>query len=202
MLPARGRPGLQLLMTIKRELNGADLLRLTQGTHVRVTAPPIQKLRAVHHQIAQLLASGKGPKEISLIVNRGAQRIGDLQRDPQFQNLIAYYQAQKNEIAIDRTNAIQEGYVDVLELSLGEIVDRLEDPVKLAQIPISELRQLAGDAASRTLAPQKTAQPIQNTPTHITFNMGTRDLRPKVPDGSTNLENQPEEALSIEGIEQ
>ena len=179
MLPSRGRPGLTLLMSVKRELTPLDLVRLSTEATPRTAAPVIQRLRASHHAAARHLANGKSVRETAALVGRTPQRIGDLTRDPAFQELQAYYEDQRTEVDIDRAAVIQADLVDVAELAVHEIQERLEDPAKLAQIPIGELRQVAAMGLDRTVAPPKQAVTVSSPPTHITFNMGTRDLRPK-----------------------
>jgi hypothetical protein len=125
------------------------------------------------------LANGKSVKETAVLVGRTAQRIGDLTRDPAFQELQAYYEAQRTDLDLDRAAAFQDTLVDIAELAAHEIQARLEDPAKLAQIPIGELRQVGAFGADRTIAPPKQAVTVSSPPTQITFNMGTRDLRPK-----------------------
>ncbi len=180
MLPSRGRPGLTLLMTVKRELTPLDLIRLSTEDVSRTAAPVIQRLRASHHAAARHLANGKSIRETAALVGRTPQRIGDLTRDPTFQELQAYYETQRTDVDLDRAEAIQADLVDVAELAVHEMQARLEDPAKLATIPIGELRQVAALGLDRTVAPPKQAVTVSAPPTQITFNMGTRDLRPKV----------------------
>jgi|SRR5579864_3249347 len=179
MLPSRGRPGLTLLMSVKRELTGEDLLRLGMEDTPRVGPPVLQRLRASHHAAARYLANGKTIRETAFLVGRTPQRIGDLTRDPTFQELMAYYQTQRTEVDIQTQTRIQAELIEIAELSRDEILDRLEDPKKRAEIPTGELRQLMGDALTRTIAPPKVAQTNVAVPTQITFNVGTRDIRPK-----------------------
>jgi len=180
MLPSRGRPGQVLLMTVGRELHADDLVRLaTDANAPYVAQPMIKKLRAIHHATARHLVAGKSVKEVAALVGYTPQRVSDLKnKDPAFQNLLSYYEMQREEIDVDTTNRMQAKLVDIAELATDEIADRLEDPAKMAQIPVGELRQIAQLGLDRTVAPPKTAQPAATAPTHITFNMGTRDLQP------------------------
>lgn len=185
MLPSRGRPGLALVMSVKRPLTPGDLLRLQTDPDLPISAAPILKrLRAIHHQAAQLLAAGKSIKETAFAVGQTPQSIGDRARsDPAFKELVSYYQNQRTDAVIDTTNRVQQKLIDVAELAVDEITDRLEDPAKLNALPVSELRQLATMGLDRTVAPPKTAQPATIMPTQITFNVGTRDIRPKTIEG-------------------
>lgn len=188
MLPSRGRPGLAMLMTVKRELTPMDLLRLaTDPTVPRVSAPVLQKLRASHHMAARLLASGKTVQETALVVGYTPQRVSDLQQqDPAFRELVAQYQNQIADLDIDEIQEFQGRLKDAARGALEEIQDRLEDDKRRADIPTSELRQIVTMGADRTIAPPKVAQQAQTLPTKITFNMGTRDIRPKTIDQQGN----------------
>ena len=160
-----------------------DLLKLaTDENEGRRLAPQpvLKRLRSSHHAAAQYLVAGRTIRETAALVGRTPQSISDLSRnDPAFQELMAYYSDQRTETQISDTQRVQAKLLDIAELATDEISDRLEDPAKLATIPVGELRQIAALGLDRTVAPPKTAVPAQVVPTHITFNMGTRDLRPK-----------------------
>lgn len=180
MLPKRGRPGAVMMMTTVRELNPGDIFKLaTEGANLpRTAAPILQRLRAVHHDAARHLASGKTIRETAQLCGRTPQRISDLTVDPTFQELMAYYHGQIDERATDDAADFQAVLLSIAKEAAEEIQDRLGDDAKRAQIPFGELRQIMGDALSRTVAPQKVAQGNAVVPTHITFNMGTKDIRP------------------------
>lgn len=180
-LPARGRPGLQLLMSVERELTAQDLLRLVDGSKTIVAPPPVQKLRSRHHRTAELLARGKTIAQVATETGYTPQRIRDMrQHDPSFQEILAHYESEVAEAVKDSTLRMQATLIDIAEMATDEIVERLEDPMLRRDIPVNELRQLAGTALDRTIAPPKTAQPITTSPTTITFVMpGSRDIRPQ-----------------------
>ena len=193
MLPSRGRPGLSLMMTVERELTVVDLVALSTGEIAApVQGPPtIQKLRASHHAVAIALAAGRSVQETAYMVGYTPQRVSDLQsRDPTFQNLLAYYRNQATEVAVNDSNRIQAKLVDLGEAALDEIIGRVDDDALRAQMPLGELRQLAAMSLDRTVAPPKTTQPVTIVPTKITFNMGNRDLRPQVPEGTIEIEHE------------
>lgn len=182
MLPSRGRPGAPILMTMERPLTAGDIERLTTQTESlpRVAQPMIKRLRTAHHEAARLLVGGHSAKEVALIVGYTPQRVSDLQtKDPAFQDLLAWYRNQMDDIAIDAANRMQKKLVDIAELAADEIQERLEDDQKRATLPLSELRQLMGDTLDRSIAPHRTAQQTVAPPVRITFNMGNRDIRPK-----------------------
>lgn len=181
MLPSRGRPGLTMLMTVERELSVSDLIEVSTGAVVAPTqAPPtIQKLKASHHAVAIALAAGKTVQEVAYMVGYTPQRVSDLQsRDPTFQQLLAYYREQATEVAVNDSNRIQAKLIDLSETAIDELAERVDDEKQRKLMPTSELRQIAAMGLDRTVAPPKTTQPVTVVPTKITFNMGTRELKP------------------------
>ena len=180
MLPKRGRPPVVFMMTVERELNSADIFGLATMNDQPLTAPPvIQRLREIHHRAARLVASGKAMTEVAIDVGRSPQRIMDLCRDPAFKELIEYYKTQIEEVEVVGAAIAFRDYADINDLARGEILGRLEDPTKIKDVPIDELRRLMVDTGDRTHTPPKTTTPTVNTPTKITFIMGNRDIRPK-----------------------
>lgn len=186
LLPSRGRPGVSLLLTVERHLTAADIFRAaTQTDAPKVPVAGLQKLKAVHHGAARMLAAGKTVAEVAYTIGKTPQRVGEWQRsDPSFQDLIAYYKDQIEDIGIADAQRIHMKLLDVAETALDEVGDRLDDDAKRTALPMSELRELVKLGGDRTVAPPKTAQPTQTVPTKVTFNIGTRDIKPK--DDSTD----------------
>lgn len=168
----------QLLLEVTRELTPLDLAKL--GTAPRVSVPTVQRLRAIHHRQAQLLASGKTPTEVAAIVGVTVQRLVQLQVDPAFTQLVAYYQDQVMVLALEDGARLRDKLVDVGEMAVDELRERLEDDAKRRGTHIGEIRKIAEFAMDRTVAPVKTAVPTTSAPTHITLNFGTK-LKPRVP---------------------
>lgn len=183
-LPRRGRPGLVLNMIVERELTPLDLIDLQiRDDFPKIGTAPIQRLKSSHHAVARHLASGRTVQETALLTGYTPQRVSDLGLDPAFQDLLAYYEIQVDEIGIDDAQRFQLKLKDVGEAALDLIDDRVNDPVKSATIPIGELRQIVTMAADRTVAPPKQAQTATVIPAKITFNMGPREIAPKVIEG-------------------
>lgn len=183
MLP-RGRPPVVFRMEVERELTNEDLFRFqVMNDQPLQSAPIIQRLREVHQRAARLVAAGKSHVEVGIETGRSAQRIGDLCRDPAFKELVEYYRTQIEEVEIVSAAIAFRDYADINDLARGEILGRLEDPTKIKDVPIDELRRLMTDTGDRTHMPPKTAAPIVSIPTKITFNMGKRDIRPKDENG-------------------
>ena len=179
MIPVKsGRVAQPITLTAVRELSRADLLRLATEPSAPVAAPALQRLRAPHHAAARLLAAGKSAMEVAVIVGRTPQRIRDLQKDPTFQELVAYYADQITTADISDASRLNRKLNIIAESAAEEIIDRLSDPVRMERVPMSELRQLTEMGADRTTNPPKTAVPVSVAPQHITFNIaGTIDRK-------------------------
>lgn len=197
LLPARGRAGALIMMSVDRELNASDFANAAANPGDHISPAVVQKLHARHHRAARLLAEGRTVSEVSVLTDYTAQRISDLKNnDPAFQELVARYQLSITESSIDTATEVHTILVDVAKTAAMELRDRVEDPIQRKEMPINDLRQVAQFAADRTVAPPRTAQPAQTIPPRITFNIGTRDIRPTVTvenDGSSIIEVQDDE---------
>lgn len=160
-----------LLIETGRELTEDDI-------HALELAPtnvifPIKHVRAIHHRQAQLVALGRPDNEIAAIVGTSVGRIRDLRTNPAFADLVSYYTEQQLEVDFETHLRVQGKIVDILELTVNEIGDRLEDEGQIKRIPIGQLRQLAEFAADRTIAPPRATQQGSTTPpTKIELNFG------------------------------
>jgi len=184
MIPSRGRPGLTLLMSIQRELTAVDLIRLSTSPRTHVGAPVLQRLKANHHAAARLIASGLSAVEVAHQVGLTPQRVRDLERDdPAFKDLVEnYYRQMQSDAVVETSRRVNEKLVILAESSVDILLERVDDPAKVEAMPTSEIRQIAQLGLDRTVAPPKTATPAVVVPTHVTFNMGARDIRPKTID--------------------
>lgn len=171
LIPSRGAISTPLIMEVVRELTPQDLMRL--GEAAKVGVPAIQKLRATHHRQAQLLAEGRSVSEVAIIVGCTTQRLVQLQTDPTFADLVAYYQDQVMSAMIEDSARLKDKIIDVGEMAVDELRDRLEDPDKRNKVHIGEIRKIAEFAMDRTVAPPKAAPPQTNAPASVTINFGT-----------------------------
>lgn len=187
-LPARGRPASPLLMEVTRALTAGDLDRLSEAP--KVSVPTVQRLRAIHHRQAQLLAQGKKVSEVAAIVGCSVQRIVQLQVDPAFTQLVEYYSDQIMVLALEDGARLRDKLIDLGEQAVDELRDRMEDDTKRQSMPVGEVRKIAEFAMDRTVAPPKTAVPPNSAPAAITINFGTA-LR--------NVPTDDEDAPQIEG---
>lgn len=171
LLAARGAIAAPLRLEVSRELTQADLTRLHDAA--RTGVPPIQKIRAIHHRQALLLAEGKTPTQVAAIVGCTVQRLVQLQNDPTFTDLMSYYKDQMIVTHLSDAQRLQGKLIDAGEMAMDEIISRLEDPEKISKIPIAEVRKIVEMASDRTVAPPKTSTPAVTPPQAITINFGT-----------------------------
>lgn len=171
LIPSRGALAEPLLMEVTREITAQDLLRL--GEAPKTSVPILQKLRATHHRQAQLLASGKSPTEVAAIVGCTVQRLVQLQVDPAFTELVAYYHDQMMVNAMDDATRLQGKITDLGEQAVDELLERIENDGKRAAMRTDEVRKIAEFAMDRTVAPPKAAPNATTAPTAITINFGT-----------------------------
>ncbi len=166
-----GRLAEPLVMEVRRELKPEDLLRLGEAPKVGLSL--IKRLKATHHRQAMLIAQGIPLSEIAIRVGCTTRRLAQLQDDPSFAELIALYQDQMAVSTIEDARRVQEKLVDVGEMAIDELKERLEDDAKLKALPIGEVRKIAEFAMDRTVAPPKAAPNTQAPPAAITINFGT-----------------------------
>lgn len=171
LIPSRGAISEHLMMSVTRELTPEDLTRLDQAP--KVSVPVLQKLRSIHHRQAQLLAQGKTVNEVAVIVGCTPQRLVQLQVDPAFIELMAYYHDQVMVLAMEDSARLKDKIIDVGEMAIDELRERLEDDGKRAQVSIGEIRKIAEFAMDRTVAPVKNSVPSAPVIGQITMTFGT-----------------------------
>lgn len=172
IIPSRGAVVEPLLLEVTRELTPDDLARLVNAPKVGV--PILQKLRATHHRQASLLAEGKAVHEVAIIVGCTPQRITQLLQDPTFIELLTYYKDQISAGMITDAARLKDKIVDLGEMAVDEMVERLEDDQRRKNMPIGEIRKIAEFAMDRTVAPPVATNNTPAVPTTITFNFGTK----------------------------
>ena len=111
-------------VTYDRDIGPDDLVLLANV--MRISPDPkaaLAKIKDSHHTLAQLLAQGKSPVEVSAITGYSPGRIYTLQADPAFKELLVHY----TEVHVAATADIQ-GQVRHLALAAKQVLmDRLED---------------------------------------------------------------------------
>lgn len=124
-------------ITIVRELQDEDLeALLAPGRATPAPPPTIKSIRAVHHKIAQLLASGMPIEDISLATGMSPQGIRRLESDPTFIGLMSHY-----------SGIVELKFVDVVErardlgiAAMEELRERLEaNPASMSNTMLMEL---------------------------------------------------------------
>jgi hypothetical protein len=180
-------------MEYRRDLTPEDLARLAEAPKVGV--PLIQRLRATHHRQAQLLAQGKSVGEVAAIVGCTPQRLTQLQADPTFAELVTYYHDQTMAAMLQDGARLQDKIVDVGEMAVDELRDRLENEEARKRMPVGEIRKIAEFAMDRTVAPPKAAPNVSAPPANVTINFGTT-LRPpmELRDSSDIIDGKAEDA--------
>lgn len=125
--------------SIARTLTPEDLMALGESGN-SVPIPTVKELHASHHKLAQTLAKGAGNQEAAAITGYSTGRITQLKNDPQFQELLTYYQGLDKEQWVDFQAQMKERLaslsIDTIEVAHRRLLDNPESfSVKdLAQI--------------------------------------------------------------------
>jgi hypothetical protein len=122
--PARGgrRPAPPLDISVVRALGAEDLPELAAPPPVGSAPGLLSRIRHSHHLLARLMAEGRPQEECALISGFSPSWISNLKGDPAFNELLAYYQTQREQVFIDVAERMK-----VLGLStLDELQHRLE----------------------------------------------------------------------------
>jgi hypothetical protein len=183
LIPTRGAIAEPLVLDVVREITHEDILRLGEAPHVGV--PTLQKLRHIHHRQARLLAEGRKVGEVAAIVGCTPQRLVQLQNDPAFQDLVAYYADQLMVTELEDATRLRSKLIDVGEMAVDELQARLENDALRSRMSTRDVQQVAEMAMDRTVAPPKAAPPANVAPTAITINFGTKVGVPQAPEGRT-----------------
>ena len=151
MPPARGRrPDGPIELTFIRDITTQDIAELCEPTTIGSKPPALQQLRARHHRLAHLLASGMKQQAAADLTGYSNSRISILLDDPAFQNLVSYYRTQMEATFAD----VHQKLAGLGEAAIEELRERLEaEPDKFE---IGQLRAVAEMALDRSVAPPKT----------------------------------------------
>ena len=121
------KPNLPLSMVMVRELNVEDVGALSAPGGPGV--PTIRSIRGSHHRLAQMLAKGMAPTEVSLVSGYSVAWISSLKGDPAFAELLAHYQSEREEVFIDVAERMKEVGLQAVE----ELQERLvNEPEKFS----------------------------------------------------------------------
>lgn len=162
-------------LEVTAELTLADLEAFRSPVKAEPVVKPLERVLAVHHMQARLLAEGRSAGEVAAIVGTSVQRLRLLQEDPAFQELLAYYKDQHDIISLDN----REKANLVGRLAWDELQWRLEhEPEKIST---NQVREIAFGATDRVDLPAL-ANPLNQgqapSEIKITFQIGN-DLQAK-----------------------
>lgn len=125
---------------VERELVESDLAEIRETLPLSADFRPIDKIRQVHHQLAQLLAKGESQVSACLITGYSQSYVSGLVNyDPAFQELLAYYSTQREQIFIDVMEQMRALGIETLEMLRDSI---REDPGKWSRREMMELAEL------------------------------------------------------------
>lgn len=104
--------------------------------------PPISHLRYSHHRLAQLLANGVKPYIAARLCNYSAQRVTQLMDDPSFQELMANYKDEVDEVWADFRSMASDLSIDMM----GRLREMLEEhPERFGPATILEAIKVLAD---------------------------------------------------------
>lgn len=145
-LPAKIAPqgGEDVEVTVVRSLGPDDLALMAVEAPARAPVvpglvSPEFRIRASHHQLARLLASGASNVEAGLITGYDPGYVARLRKRPEFEELLEYYGSQE-EI---RWSDVKDRLTSLGISSLDELQHRLEtDPQSWTRRELMELAEL------------------------------------------------------------
>lgn len=138
-----------------RDLTADDIKSLSaRAAYGSQPGQLIQKLRAPHHTLARLVAEGKKHPECSVITGYTVEYIVMLERDPAFQELVAYYKEQVGQAYIN----VHERLATLGATAMEILQERLTDPEQVKKLTAGALREIMNDALDRSVAPSKVNQ--------------------------------------------
>lgn len=186
------RPAQEVHFEVTRELTAGDLV-VRAATGVGSKSPGIKALRATHHKLAQVIASGFSDAEASLATGYSPSRISILKSDPAFAELLTHYGTKRDEVFVNVTERMAGFATDALE----ELHDRLlNNP---GEFKVKDLNEVI-----KTTADRGGYSPVQKTENKtIVLTAGElANLKAEVANrqnGQVRKINQVEEATRVKG---
>lgn len=147
----------KLPMAYVRDLGDGDIPALFEGlqsgAHTGVGSFSLTEMKARHHMLAMVLASGAEPPEAAFVTGYSIGTINTLKKSPMFIELLAYYQQQKiEEFKLFHQKAAVVG-LDILE-EIHRRVQESPDAIKF-----SDLKSAMDSLLDRTVLPSKSGAP-------------------------------------------
>lgn len=123
------------------EISQEDLDRMTGAKKVQ---GPIQKIRSVHHRLAQLKAQGLKDSEISAMTGWSQSRLCILGSDPTFAGLVQFYLSKSAEAFVE----VQTQFLSLGLDAMAELHERIvENPEEVSDKLLLDTAAFAMDRA-------------------------------------------------------
>lgn len=139
MPPSRGKRPAEVVFGYLRDIDESDVVLLQSGVDMGSVTPHIKQIRASHHQLASLLASGVKPVEAALITGYSQSRISILMGDPAFKQLMEYYTGVAAGVNVDVLKRLKDIGVDALELLHERVTENPDDVTNGEAMKLVEL---------------------------------------------------------------
>lgn len=112
-----------LAVSVVRPLGEADLPAIANPPPVSAGIPALKSIRHSHHRLAQLVAEGKPGVEIAFTTGYSQSYISNLQGDPAFEELVAYYAEMRKEVFVDAQERLRLLGLDATEKLHEQLLD-------------------------------------------------------------------------------
>lgn len=156
-----GRAPKAVSAEVLRELTESDLALLATERHIQPSH--VKRLSDRHHALARCIATGMADTEAGLCTGYTASRISVLRGDPAFEELVAFYRADKGGLVhdlADKMASIAKDTADILH-------DRLSDePEKFSTGELQEQLKILADRTGHG--------PSSKTTVNVNLNLGDR----------------------------
>ncbi len=147
---------------VLRELTESDLALLSTERGIKPTH--IARLSERHHALARCLASGLSVSDACAITGYTPSRVSILKGDPSFEELIAFYQADKAGPVQDLADKMRQNAMEAQNI----LADRLEEtPEAIAIDALIDITKLGADRTG--FGPQS-----RQTHLHVHTNLADR----------------------------
>jgi hypothetical protein len=157
-----GRAPKEIVVAWMRSLHEGDIALILRGES-GFKHKPLQKLRAVHHNIAILLSQGKTDVDVSRITGRSIGNIAILKRDPAFITLLDHYGKMGQAALADvyqQLSDVGQAALAALQDKLEEDPDSVDDKVKVKIVEMAMDR--TGHGPTRTVRTLNTKDAIKD----------------------------------------
>jgi hypothetical protein len=147
--PQRGRPK-RIQATVVRHLTALDVPAILADKSEQPVWT-LQSIRHTHHQAAQLMAQGKPDFEVGAITGYNPAYLAQLRSSPAFQELLAHYGHQREQVFVDTLKRMQSLGLSTLEelqerLALEPATFGNQDLLDMAKLMLVEPAKVAAMA--------------------------------------------------------